>query len=160
MMIVSDYMSYSLCGARAYWLMLVFRMRVMWIVIKAQKKRYSRQLISVTQVYTQDMGGFLDFFKDVGNGLKSVGEGIYNGALKPAFNSVIKPVATAVWDRAKSTLGRFDKVNDAAVNVAQGAGTAAVGIGDFLGGKSNFLMYAGVALVGVLILPKVLDRVL
>ena len=104
--------------------------------------------------------GFMSFINDIGNGFKKVGEGLYNGALKPMYNSVIKPVATLAWDRAKSTLGRFDKINDAVVNVAQGAGTAAVGIGDFLGGKSNFLMYAGVALVGVLVLPKILDRVL
>lgn len=96
--------------------------------------------------------GFVDFFEDIGNGIKDVAVGVYDGA--------IKPIAGKAWGLVSGTIDRFGRVNDAVVNLAEGAGHAAQGIGGFLEGNTNILFYGALALAGVLILPKLIDRVL
>lgn len=64
------------------------------------------------------------------------------------------------YDKAK----KVDHVGDAVLNSAGTAigGTADIigGIGNVLSGNSNILVYCGIALVAVIIVPKLLDKVL
>ena len=83
----------------------------------------------------------MGFLNDVWDGFKSVPVGIYNKVIEPSLN-------------------RFNRFGDAATNAAEGIGKGVQGLGDILSGNSNILLYAGLALVGVLVLPKVLDRIL
>jgi hypothetical protein len=53
-----------------------------------------------------------------------------------------------------------DHVADTADRVVDGAGKAAQGLGDLLSGNSNLLVYAGLGIVAVVVLPKLIDRVL
>jgi hypothetical protein len=55
---------------------------------------------------------------------------------------------------------KFDKVDRASDKVMDAGTNAAGGLADLLSGNSNILVYAGVALVAVIVLPKVLDKVL
>ena len=55
---------------------------------------------------------------------------------------------------------KLDKVDKASDKVMDASTNAASGLADLLGGNSNILVYAGVALVAVIVLPKVLDKVL
>lgn len=107
-----------------------------------------RWLISAIQVYYTKMG----FLNDFWDGFKSVPVGIYD--------KVLKPVGEKVWGVASNSLDRVDQLGNAAVNVADGIGKGAQGLGDLLSGNSNILLYAGIALVGVLVLPKLIDRVI
>jgi len=93
--------------------------------------------------------GFVD---DVWSGFKSVPVGIYN--------KVIEPVGSKLWNVGSHSLDRIDQLGGAAVNVAEGIGKGAQGLGDILAGNSNILFYAGLALVGVIVLPKILDKIL
>lgn len=52
-----------------------------------------------------------------------------------------------------------DKAFSASENIIDGVGSAAGALDDILSGKSNFLIYAGCALVAVIVLPKLIDRV-
>jgi hypothetical protein len=53
-----------------------------------------------------------------------------------------------------------DHAADTADRVVDGAGKAAQGLGDLLSGNSNILMYAGLGIVAVVVLPKLIDRIL
>jgi hypothetical protein len=60
----------------------------------------------------------------------------------------------------KWAYGKFDKVDHASDKIMDAGTNAAGGLADLLSGNSNILVYAGVALVAVIVLPKVLDKVL
>ena len=95
--------------------------------------------------------GIKDGFGSVFNTVKDIGGGILNTGL-------------GFVNKAMSRLDRIGDVGDKALGAAGqlvgGAGNAAEGIGNFLGGNSNILLYIGVGLVAVMVLPKILDRVL
>ena len=90
----------------------------------------------------------MGFFDDFAGGIKSVGEFVYDKGLKPVYN------------RAEGILNRVDKVNDSIVTAAGGVANGVAGLGDILAGNSSFFLYAGIAIVAILVLPKVLDKVL
>jgi hypothetical protein len=90
----------------------------------------------------------MGFWDDFATGFRMVADPIYDHTVKPAFNLI---------DRASGAAGN---VITGAGNIAQGAGNAALGLGDFLGGNSNFLLYAGLGLVAVLVVPKLIDKIL
>ena len=94
----------------------------------------------------------MTFLKDFWDGFKSVPVAIYD--------KVLKPVGTKVWDTASHSLDRIDRIGNAATNAAEGVGKGVQGLGDILSGNSNLLVYAGLALVGIMVLPKVIDKVL
>lgn len=83
------------------------------------------------------MTGFWEDFED---GLKMPFQAVYN-----KFDKV---------DRAS------DRALDAGGKALDGAGNALEGLGNLLGGNSNILAYLGIGLVGVIVLPKIIDRVL
>jgi len=83
----------------------------------------------------------MGFLSDVWDGFKSVPVGIYNKVIDPSLNN-------------------FNRLSGAAVNIAEGAGKGVQGLGDILSGNSNILLYAGLAIVGILVVPKLLDRIL
>lgn len=155
------------------------RKREVWGIIESLQYRYT----------TASIMGFGDFFSDawngikdtagsVFNGVKSAGEGVFNSVLKPVYNGVLKPVGEGVynnvlkpvgekalglgqnlWNRVDRIQNLGDHVIDAGGKVIDGAGNAAVGIGDFLGGKSNILLYIALIAGAAIVLPKVLDRI-
>ena len=90
----------------------------------------------------------MTFWDDFATGFKMPFEFIYDHGIKPAVN---------VFDKASGAAG---KVADAAGNVASGAGNIANGLGDLLSGNSNILMYIGLGIVGVVVLPVLLDKLL
>ena len=55
---------------------------------------------------------------------------------------------------------KLDKGNKTADKVLDAGGNAADGLANLFSGNSNILVYAGVALLAVIVLPKVLDKVL
>ena len=55
---------------------------------------------------------------------------------------------------------KFDKADKLVDKVADSAGNAAGGLADLLGGNSNILLYIGIAVVAVVVLPTVLNKVL
>jgi len=91
------------------------------------------------------MGNFWD---DFATGFKMPFEYIYDHGIKPAGN---------VLDKFSGAAG---KAADAAGNLVTGAGNAALGLGDLLGGNSNILMYIGLGILGVVVLPVLLDKLL
>ena len=60
----------------------------------------------------------------------------------------------------KWAYSKFEKSDKAADKVLDAGTNAAASLADILGGNSNILVYAGIALVAVIVLPKVLDKVL
>jgi hypothetical protein len=58
-----------------------------------------------------------------------------------------------VYNQADKRFNQIDKIADKAASGADN-------LLDILGGNSNFLVYAGIAIVAVLILPTVLNKVL
>ena len=60
----------------------------------------------------------------------------------------------------KWAYGKLDKADRASDKIIDAGTNAAGGLADLLGGNSNILVYAGVALLAVIVLPKVLDKVL
>lgn len=101
--------------------------------------------------------GIKDVFSPVFNGIKSVGEGVYG--------SVLKPLGEKAWGFASKGLDRIDrlgnlgdKVIDTSGQIVGGAGNLAEGIGNLF--NSNILITLGLVGAGLIILPKVLDRVM
>jgi hypothetical protein len=78
----------------------------------------------------------MSFFEDVWGGVKDV----YN------------PIAHGV----ESQYNRITKVEDAAVNAAQGVGNGIQGLGNLLDGNGNTLVYLGIGIVAIIVLNKVL----
>lgn len=132
------------------------------------------------------MGAF-DFLADAWSGIKGASESVYDsvirpvydGAIKPvyenvlrpvgegAYNSVIKPIGEKVLTIGGRTVDRFEKITSigdtaiAAIDKTVGAaGDTLGGIGDLLSGKSNTLVYIGIGIVAVAILPTILNKVL
>jgi hypothetical protein len=95
------------------------------------------------------MGGFFD---DLWSGFKSVPVAIYD--------KVIEPVGSKAWSFASHSLDRLDQFGNAATNAAEGIGKGIGGLGDILSGNSNILLYAGLGIVGIIVLPKLIDRIL
>ena len=65
------------------------------------------------------------------------------------------------WDHVGSKVLKIgEKSLDAAGNLASGAAGAAEGLASLLSGNSNILLYAGLGIVAVVVLPIVLQKVL
>jgi phage-related protein len=115
--------------------------------------------------------GFFDFISDGFNsiksgvsdafsGIKNIGGSIFGGIkgiAEGAWNSVLKPIGTKVYDigeklvnkvvsQGEKVLDRFDKVNDSAVGALQG-------LGSFLG---NPLAWLGIGIGAIIIIPKLI----
>ena len=90
----------------------------------------------------------MGFWDDFATGFKMPFEFIYDHGIKPSVT---------MFDKATGVAG---KVVDAAGNVATGAGNIASGLGDLLSGNSNILMYIGLGIVGVVVLPVLLEKLL
>jgi hypothetical protein len=119
--------------------------------------------------------GFKSTFSTIGNGIKDgfngfkdkVLEPVWNSGIKPLYNNVIKPIGEKALqyvqraaDRADKLSGLADRAVDASGQLVTGAGNAAEGIGNFLGGNSSTLLYIGLGVAGIIILPKLIDKVL
>ena len=63
----------------------------------------------------------------------------YNAGIKPAVNA-------------------FEKNYNRLDNIAEAATGAATNILDFFGGKSNFLIYLGIGIVAIVVVPKILEK--
>ena len=68
-----------------------------------------------------------------------------------AYNDGIKPAATGAYNLAKNNFNRLNGVADAAAG-------AATNLLDFLGGNSNILVYLGIGLVAVIVLPELIEK--
>ena len=90
----------------------------------------------------------MGFWDDFVVGIQMPFEFVYDHAIKPSV---------AMFDKATGVAG---KVVDAAGNVATGAGNIAEGLGNLLSGNSNILMYIGLGIVGVVVLPVLLEKLL
>lgn len=64
-----------------------------------------------------------------------------------AYNSGIKPA----YDIARHNYDRINGIADAATGAADN-------LLDMLGGKSNVLVYLGIGLVAVIVLPKLIEK--
>jgi hypothetical protein len=64
------------------------------------------------------------------------------------------------YNQGERVVGLGDKILDAAGHAATGLGGAIEGLGSLLSGNSNILLYLGLGIVGVIVLPKVLEKVL
>ena len=65
------------------------------------------------------------------------------------------------WDHiGERVVNIADKSLDAAGNLASGAAGAANGLASLLSGNSNILLYAGLGIVAVVVLPVILQKVL
>jgi hypothetical protein len=95
------------------------------------------------------MGGF---FNDLWSGIKDAGTTVYDSAIKPVWNKA--------YDMAGKTLNRFENVQNGVDKLTEAGIGAGTNVLDFLGGKSNFLVYAGVVVIAVVILPKLIEKVL
>jgi len=60
----------------------------------------------------------------------------------------------------KWAYGKFEKSDKAADKVLDAGTNAADGLANLFGGNSNILVYLGIGLVAVIVLPKVIDKVL
>jgi len=85
----------------------------------------------------QKMGGFDDFL----TGFKQPFEFVYDHGVKPG-------------------LGLLDKATGTAGKLLDAGGNVATGLGDLLSGNSNILLYIGLGIVGVVVLPVLLDKFL
>ena len=81
------------------------------------------------------------------------------GFLSDFGDGFIKP-----WKWAADKFQRADKTvdhaADAADRVVDAGGKAAQGLGDLLSGNSNVLVYLGIGIVALAVVPKLIDRVL
>ncbi len=100
-------------------------------------RQYRTRVIISLKVYTTSKIGFFNDFGD----------------------NFIKPWKWAA-DKFKKADRTVDHAADTADRVVDGAGKAAQGLGDLLSGNSSILMYLGIGLVAVVVLPKLIDRVL
>jgi hypothetical protein len=121
-------------------------MRILFMVCLRRKiavgenyiaERYSKHTMSF---WTDLSAGYEDLNSKVGSGIRAAG-----GYL---------------WDRVK----RVDRLNDKLGDVAEGAVNAASGavdtLGTILSGKSNVLLYIGLGVLTIVVLPVVLQKVL
>lgn len=65
-----------------------------------------------------------------------------------------------VYNKFQKADRTADRVADTADRVVDNAGKAADGLGNLLSGNSSILMYLGIGIVAVVVLPKLIDRVL
>lgn len=100
-----------------------------------------------------------DGFTSVFSGVKDFGSGV--------FDKVLKPIGEKAWSFGQKALDRVDRIGavgdkaiGAAGNVVEGAGNVAQGLGNLLSGNSNILVYLGIGLVAVMVVPKIIDKVL
>lgn len=78
---------------------------------------------------------------------------------KPVMDIIDKPF---VWIGNKLVKAdhMVDNVLDGTANVIGAAGSAAGALDDILAGRSHILLYAGIGLVTIIVLPIVLNKVL
>lgn len=114
--------------------------------------------------------GFFDFFKKIGNTIKSGFTTIYNKVIKPVgqfvhkkiltpiYNKAIKPVGEKIIALGSKLVGGVEHVIDSGVKVADavgtggaklidGVGNAAQGLGSLLSNPMMWMMGAGVGIV-------------
>lgn len=163
-------MKYSKHGESNYWQKrMYFNLFILRIVLSV-KLTYCIDYLRVK--YTSAiMGGFFDFvgdafngikdgFSGAFNGIKGVGEGVFNSVIKPVYSSVLKPVVDRGVGFFNGALNRVDKISGAADKVIDATGNAVDGIGSFLGGNSNILLYIVAGGAALIVLPKLVDRLL
>lgn len=88
-----------------------------------------------------------DFWNDFGNSFALPFTTIYNG-----FHRV-EHVGERIID-----IG--DRVGTASGEIITATGDIASSIGNVVSGRSNLLLYVGIAIVAVIVLPKVVDKLL
>ena len=76
------------------------------------------------------------------------------------FSDMAQKPFVFAYNQAGRVVNLGDKVLDAAGHVATGTGGLADGLSSLLAGNSNVLLYAGIGIVAVVILPIVLQKVL
>jgi hypothetical protein len=93
----------------------------------------------------------MSFWTDLSNGYEDINRKAGEG---------IRAAGGYLWDRVK----RVDRLNDKLGDVAEGAVNAASGavdtLGTILSGKSNVLLYIGLGVLTIVVLPVVLQKVL
>lgn len=65
-----------------------------------------------------------------------------------------------VYNKFQKADRTVDHAADTADRVVDGAGKAADGLGNLLSGNSNVLVYLGIGIVVLAVVPKLIDRVL
>lgn len=102
--------------------------------------------------------GFGDIFSAPFNGIKDTFSSGFSGVkdvFQGGWDSVVKPVWNATGAKA---LDRIDRISNLADRTVDAAGNVVGGIGDLF--KGNVILYIALAGAGLIILPKLLDRVL
>ena len=87
--------------------------------------------------------------------------GIDFGGITDVFSTpfnAIKDIGGKAYDMVNNNMNRLNRVADAGTRVVDGAASAVEGIGSFLSGNSNILLYIGVIAVGIVIVPKLVDK--
>ena len=103
--------------------------------------------------------GMFDIFGDVFGGIKDIGGSIFGGIKDIGgglFNGVLKPIGEKAWGLAQGALNRVDKLSNLGDKVIDGAGNVASGIGSLF--NSSWILPIALAGVGVLVLPKIIDK--
>ena len=95
----------------------------------------------------------MGFFDSIGGTFKSVfQDGIYD--------HLIQPIGQKAYDMGNKAMDRFDKLSNLGDHTLDAAGGAVNTLDNLFNGKSNILLYAGLGLMAVLIVPKLVDKVL
>jgi hypothetical protein len=88
----------------------------------------------------------MSWFKKLKKGIKQAG--------KSAFNDVVKPAAEAGYNAAKKVEQKAEKIGGGLLNRVDDT----LKNGPFgLFKSSNMLLYAGVAIAAIVVLPRILD---
>jgi hypothetical protein len=93
------------------------------------------------------MGAWQDFEDGYGDLNRRAGDGL-------------KAAGGYLWNRLKRIDRINDKLGDAAENTVSAAAGAVDTLGNILSGKSNILLYIGLGVIAVVVLPVVLQKVL
>jgi hypothetical protein len=91
----------------------------------------------------------MGFFDDLGNGIKDTFSGAYDR---------MKGIGEKGYNMVNNNLNRMDRIGAAGERIVDGAANVAEGIGSFLSGNSNILLYIGVIAIGVVVVPKLVDK--
>jgi hypothetical protein len=101
-----------------------------------------------------------DVFSAPVNAIKDIGGGVWNSVLSPVYNGVVKPIGSRAIGIVNGNLNRMDHLADAGTRVVDAAGNVAEGLGSFLSGNSNILLYIAVAGIAIVVVPKIIDKVM
>lgn len=109
-------------------------------------------------VFSAPFNAVKDTFSGGFSGVKDIFSGGFNGVkniFKGGYESVVKPVWNATGGKA---LDRIDRISNLADRSVDAAGNVVDGVGGLF--KNNVILYIALAGAGLIILPKLLDRVL